>query len=88
MFLKILKVIVQIRAQTCQEIHLCPKDINLPAMNEKELERYGRHILLPQVDYEGQKKLMNAHVMIIGLGGLGSPASIYLASPQTANPGF
>ena len=49
-------------------------------MNEKELERYGRHILLPQIDYEGQKKLMNAHVMIIGLGGLGSPASIYLAS--------
>jgi len=75
-----LKAIDQIRVQICQEIHLCPKDINLPAMNEKELERYGRHILLPQIDYEGQKKLMNAHVMIIGLGGLGSPASIYLAS--------
>ena len=49
-------------------------------MNDKDLERYGRHILLPHVDYEGQKKLMQSHVMIIGLGGLGSPASIYLAS--------
>jgi molybdopterin/thiamine biosynthesis adenylyltransferase len=49
-------------------------------MNDKDLERYGRHILLPEIDYEGQQKLLDSHVLVLGLGGLGSPASIYLAS--------
>ena len=49
-------------------------------MNDKDLERYGRHILLPEIDYDGQQKLLDSHVLVIGLGGLGSPASIYLAS--------
>lgn len=49
-------------------------------MNDQDLERYGRHILLPEIDYEGQQKLLESHVLVIGLGGLGSPASIYLAS--------
>ena len=49
-------------------------------MNDKDLERYGRHILLPEIDFEGQQKLLDSHVLVIGLGGLGSPASIYLAS--------
>jgi len=49
-------------------------------MNNQDLERYGRHILLSEIDYEGQKKLLDSHVLVLGLGGLGSPASIYLAS--------
>lgn len=49
-------------------------------LSDTQLERYSRHILLPQVDISGQQKLLNAHVLIIGMGGLGSPASIYLAS--------
>ena len=49
-------------------------------MNDKDLERYGRHILLPEIDYEGQQKLLDSHALVVGLGGLGSPASIYLAS--------
>ena len=49
-------------------------------MNDKDLERYGRHILLPEIDFEGQRKLLDSHVLVVGLGGLGSPASIYLAS--------
>tara|TARA_B100000035_G_scaffold314663_1_gene331666 strand:+ start:1420 stop:2184 length:765 start_codon:yes stop_codon:yes gene_type:complete len=49
-------------------------------MNDQDLERYGRHILLPEVDYDGQQKLLDSHVLVVGLGGLGSPASIYLAS--------
>jgi len=49
-------------------------------MNNQDLERYGRHILLPEVDYDGQQKLLDSHVLVVGLGGLGSPASIYLAS--------
>ncbi len=49
-------------------------------MNDDQLLRYSRHILLPQLDINGQQKLIDSHVMIIGLGGLGAPVSMYLAS--------
>ena len=49
-------------------------------MNDKQLLRYSRHILLPQIGYEGQDKLVNSHVLIVGVGGLGSPVAIYLAA--------
>ncbi len=49
-------------------------------MNDEQLLRYNRHIMLPQIGIEGQQKLRDAHVLIIGLGGLGSPAAMYLAT--------
>jgi adenylyltransferase/sulfurtransferase len=49
-------------------------------MNDDQLLRYSRHILLPQVDIKGQQRLLDAHVMIVGLGGLGSPVAMYLAA--------
>jgi len=49
-------------------------------MNDEQLLRYNRHIMLPQLGIHGQEKLQAAHVLIIGLGGLGSPAAMYLAS--------
>ena len=49
-------------------------------MNDNQLLRYSRHILLPQISYEGQEKLVNSHVLIVGAGGLGSPAALYLAA--------
>ncbi|RLA25396.1 MAG: molybdopterin-synthase adenylyltransferase MoeB [Gammaproteobacteria bacterium] len=49
-------------------------------MNDQQLLRYSRQIMLPQVDIEGQERLLNAHILIIGAGGLGSPASLYLAA--------
>ena len=49
-------------------------------MKDNQLLRYSRHILLPEIEYAGQEKLLNSHCLIIGAGGLGSPASIYLAS--------
>jgi molybdopterin/thiamine biosynthesis adenylyltransferase len=52
----------------------------IKAMDDEQLLRYNRHIMLPQLGIEGQQKLRDAHVLIIGLGGLGSPASMYLAS--------
>jgi molybdopterin/thiamine biosynthesis adenylyltransferase len=49
-------------------------------MNDNQLLRYSRQIMLPQVDIAGQQALLNAKVLIIGAGGLGSPAAIYLAA--------
>ncbi|MBT3426870.1 MAG: molybdopterin-synthase adenylyltransferase MoeB [Gammaproteobacteria bacterium] len=49
-------------------------------MEDSELLRYSRHILLPEIDLSGQEKLLAAHVAIIGMGGLGSPVALYLAS--------
>jgi adenylyltransferase/sulfurtransferase len=49
-------------------------------MNDNQLLRYSRQIMLPQVDAEGQQKLLNSSVLIVGAGGLGSPAALYLAA--------
>jgi molybdopterin/thiamine biosynthesis adenylyltransferase len=49
-------------------------------MNDNQLLRYSRHILLPEIDIEGQQNLLEAHALIIGAGGLGSPAALFLAS--------
>lgn len=49
-------------------------------MNDEQLLRYSRHILLPQIGIEGQARIAAAHVLVIGAGGLGSPAALYLAS--------
>lgn len=49
-------------------------------MNDQQLLRYSRHILLPEIGIEGQQCLLDAKALIIGLGGLGSPAALYLAA--------
>ena len=49
-------------------------------MNDEQLLRYSRQILLPTFGIEGQEKLLNSHVLIMGLGGLGSPVAMYLAA--------
>lgn len=49
-------------------------------MDNELLKRYSRHIMLPQLDYEGQLKLTESRALIIGAGGLGSPVAMYLAS--------
>lgn len=49
-------------------------------MNDEQLLRYARHIMLPDIDVEGQEKLLAASVLVIGLGGLGSPVALYLAA--------
>lgn len=49
-------------------------------MNDEQLLRYSRHILLDEIGIEGQQAMLDAHVLIIGAGGLGSPAALYLAA--------
>ena len=49
-------------------------------MNDNQLLRYSRHILLPKIGYEGQEKLTKSHALIVGVGGLGSPAALYCAA--------
>ncbi|EDW4610546.1 HesA/MoeB/ThiF family protein [Salmonella enterica subsp. enterica] len=48
-------------------------------MNDRDFMRYSRQILLGDIAIEGQQKLLDSHVLIVGLGGLGSPAALYLA---------
>ena len=53
-----------------------------------QLERYSRHIILKEVGVKGQKKLLNAKVLIIGAGGLGAPAAMYLAAAGVGTIGI
>jgi adenylyltransferase/sulfurtransferase len=50
------------------------------SFTEEQIERYSRHIILPDVGGEGQEKLLSSKILIIGMGGLGSPAVLYLAA--------
>jgi len=52
----------------------------LPELSHSEIHRYSRHLLIPEVGMEGQKKLKAASVLVIGTGGLGSPVALYLAA--------
>jgi len=49
-------------------------------LNDQQLLRYSRHLLLDQIGVEGQERIVAAHALVIGAGGLGSPAALYLAS--------
>ncbi len=58
----------------------CSKHGDLTEMDDQQLLRYSRQIMLPQIGFEGQQRLLDARVLLVGAGGLGSAAALYLAS--------
>src|SRR5262244_782753 len=66
-----------------------PKDIAAePKLSKEEILRYSRHLIMPEVGMEGQLKLKNSRVLLIGTGGLGAPLGLYLAAAGVGRLGL
>jgi adenylyltransferase/sulfurtransferase len=60
----------------------------LPSLSREEILRYSRHLLIPEVGLDGQRKLKDASILVIGTGGLGSPVALYLAAAGVGRIGL
>src|SRR5436190_8852727 len=64
------------------------QDLSRIQFTPEEMQRYSRHLLMPEITLEGQKRLKAARVLCIGAGGLGSPAALYLAAAGVGTLGL
>ena len=77
-----------VKGRRCCRVPLLYGRRSVMAFSNEQLERYSRHIILKEVGAKGQKKLLNAKVLIIGAGGLGAPAAMYLAAAGVGTIGI
>ncbi len=63
-------------------------DVTLPNLTHEEILRYSRHLLIPEVGLNGQRRLKASSVLVIGTGGLGSPVALYLAAAGVGRIGL
>jgi len=63
-------------------------EVDLPTLNAEEIKRYSRHLIMPEVGMDGQRRIKQGSVLCIGAGGLGSPAAMYLAAAGVGRIGI
>src|SRR5262245_36412184 len=69
-------------------MNLHPDSSSQVTLSPKEMARYSRHLIMPEVGVEGQKRLKAAKVLLIGAGGLGAPLGLYLAAAGVGRIGL
>src|SRR6201988_5468355 len=71
-----------------QPLTASPAVAPAPSLSNEEILRYSRHLIMPEVGMEGQLKLKNSRVLLIGTGGLGAPLGLYLAAAGVGHLGL
>lgn len=75
-------------ATTAENVAAPASPIELPELSHQEIARYSRHLIMPEVGIQGQRKLKAARVLMIGTGGLGAPLGMYLAAAGVGTLGI
>ncbi|HKX27837.1 MAG TPA: molybdopterin-synthase adenylyltransferase MoeB [Blastocatellia bacterium] len=83
-----ISIIPSIAGGAATESEILARAADLPDLNKDEIARYSRHLIMPEVGMEGQRKLKQASMLLIGAGGLGSPLGLYLAAAGVGRLGL